>query len=252
VPQSNQTPLRLTFDFEWRLTLATALLLPLLVSLGFWQLSRAEEKRELSERHALRSELPATGVEALLALSEAERSDRRLRVEVEFAEDDYLLLDNRLRNGRYGFEVVALARSTDGVVPLNLGWVPGDPARRSLPEVTLPKAPMEITGRVYIPASEAYVLAEEALPQQLPAVVQGLPMQRWGEALEVALDQAVFPHEVRIASDHPAAFLTEWAVVNQSPAKHTAYAVQWFTMAAVLLVAFLMYSTNLWALIRRR
>ena len=37
----------LQFDFEWRTSLAVALLLPLLLALGFWQLDRSEEKRGL-------------------------------------------------------------------------------------------------------------------------------------------------------------------------------------------------------------
>ena len=32
------------FDFEWRITLFTMLVLPLLVGLGVWQLQRAQEK----------------------------------------------------------------------------------------------------------------------------------------------------------------------------------------------------------------
>ena len=39
---------QLEFDFEWRITLFTLVLLPLLISLGFWQLQRAEEKAQLA------------------------------------------------------------------------------------------------------------------------------------------------------------------------------------------------------------
>jgi len=41
-----------------------------------------------------------------------------------------------------------------------------------------------------------------------------------------------------------------WPVVNVSPAKHRGYAVQWFTMAAALIVFFVFRSSNLWALLR--
>jgi cytochrome oxidase assembly protein ShyY1 len=42
----------------------------------------------------------------------------------------------------------------------------------------------------------------------------------------------------------------DWQLVNTSPDKHRAYAVQWFTMAVVLLVFFLLRSSNLWQLLR--
>ena len=50
-----------------------------------------------------------------------------------------LLLDNRTREGRFGYEalgVVALA--SGGYALANRGWVAGDPARRALPEVARP------------------------------------------------------------------------------------------------------------------
>ena len=39
-----------------------------------------------------------------------------------------------------------------------------------------------------------------------------------------------------MAPESPLALVAEWTVVNQSPSKHIGYAVQWFAMAAVLLL----------------
>jgi surfeit locus 1 family protein len=36
------------FDFEWRITLFTLVMAPLMIGLGFWQLQRAEEKATLA------------------------------------------------------------------------------------------------------------------------------------------------------------------------------------------------------------
>ena len=41
--------MKLRVELDWRTTLATALLLPTLLSLGFWQLDRADEKAALIE-----------------------------------------------------------------------------------------------------------------------------------------------------------------------------------------------------------
>ncbi len=38
----------LRFDLEWRITLFTLVMVPLMVSLGFWQLQRAQEKAHLA------------------------------------------------------------------------------------------------------------------------------------------------------------------------------------------------------------
>ena len=45
---------QLHLDLEWRTTVFTALLLPLLIYLGFWQLQRAEEKALLATAFAER------------------------------------------------------------------------------------------------------------------------------------------------------------------------------------------------------
>ena len=45
----------LSFDFEWRTTALTVVLLPVLVSLGFWQLERADEKTAIAAKNAQRT-----------------------------------------------------------------------------------------------------------------------------------------------------------------------------------------------------
>lgn len=250
--QSNQSPNGLVFDFEWRLTLATALLVPLLIALGFWQLERAEEKRALASRHEQRMAQPPLSPKEIMALPEVERADRQVAAQVTFSADDYLLIDNRIRGGRVGFEVVAMTRTEDLVLPVNLGWVAGDPGRRELPTVALPTSQQSIEGRVYVPSSVPYALAEESYPPALPSIIQSLALARWAPAIYEQQGLPVFPHEVRISSQSPLARVTEWPIVNQTPAKHMGYAVQWFTMAAALSLAFLFRSTNVWTLIRRR
>lgn len=246
---------RLELELEWRLTLFTLVLVPVLASLGFWQLERADEKRELAFRHAERSALPPLTLSSLQQrLSEAGNNatlaDRQLAFEAAFIAGQYLLLDNRIRDGRVGYELIALAKTESVWVPVNLGWIPGDPSRRSLPEVALPGAIQSLYGRVYQPVEEAYVLAKQPAPEQLPAVIQAFDGYDLSPALSRAVDAEVLPVEVRIDAGHPVARRADWPIVNQSPAKHTGYAVQWFTMSAVLLIAFIFRSSNLAAVIR--
>ena len=60
---------------------------------------------------------------------------------------------------------------------------------------------------------------------------------------------AVFPYPVRIDADAPGALLVDWQVVNMSPHKHQGYALQWFVMAAVLFVFYVLRCSNLWQLL---
>jgi len=95
-------------------------------------------------------------------------------------------------------------------------------------------------------------LGENRLPVQLPSVVQQLTLSTWQDELQSLLDQPVFPLEIRVDESESVAFDANWAIVNQTPAKHQGYAVQWFTMAGALGLAFIFRSTNLWRCLRHR
>ena len=96
------------------------------------------------------------------------------------------------------------------------------------------------------------MLGENPLPAQLPGVVQQLTLSTWRDELRVRLDQSIFPLEIRADEFEVVAFDATWAIVNQTPAKHQGYAVQWFTMAVALGLAFIFRSTNLWHWLRNR
>ena len=81
-------------------------------------------------------------------------------------------------------------------------------------------------------------------------MVQDYDARKFAPSLSQLLDEPVLPAMVRIAAEDPQALSANWTVVNQSPQKHTGYAVQWFTMAAVLLLAFIVRSSNVLSLMR--
>ena len=246
---------KLEFSFEWRLTVFTALLCPCLISLGFWQLDRAEEKRLLSTQYSQRLALAPISVEqAVTSGLDGPQGvrDRQIYFDGEARSDTYLLLDNQLHNGRFGYEVIAFIETGSYHVPVNLGWVPGDAARRSLPIVELPATPRDWRGRIYAPIESAYVLTDEPPPDSLPAVIQSYERQEYAKALGGLFNKPIVEFLVRIDQAHSAAFVADWPVVNQSAEKHTGYAVQWFTMAAVLWAAFLGRSSNIVSLLRGR
>ncbi len=90
-----------------------------------------------------------------------------------------------------------------------------------------------------------YLLAEQQLATGWPKVIQAVEMDK----LVAAVGSELFPYPIRLDSGQAGALATDWQVVNVSPEKHHAYAVQWFTMAAVLSVFYLLRCSNLWQLL---
>lgn len=94
----------LELDLEWRTTLLVALLLPALVGLGCWQLDREGEKRELLARFEARQVAAPVAInDALAARTPADLAYLPVRLRGRYLAERYLLLDNRVQDGRFGY-----------------------------------------------------------------------------------------------------------------------------------------------------
>ncbi|WP_370277425.1 SURF1 family protein [Pontibacterium sp.] len=212
--------------FKWMLLAMALLLWPVLVSLGFWQLDRAEQKSELLESWKSRAQQTQS-----LASSDLVRFSS-VESQGEFDRERWLLLDNRTREGKVGYEVVALFYPQDMVIPVlvNLGWIQANPDRRIYPEIVLPEGTVAVSGRLTEP-SELLVLAESSPQQGWPQRLQRLDISR----LEQQLGLKLMPWVIRPSDPIIAHLDLSWTPTVMQPEKHQAYALQWFVMAAVLL-----------------
>lgn len=248
------TALGIEFDPEWRITLVTLLMVPLMVGLGFWQLQRADEKAALAasfeqrqvQRPALLNEIRDNSAASLAYLP--------VRVSGSFLPDTYFLLDNRIQGGRFGYEVLGILQveGSGDTVLVNRGWVAGDPARLELPDVPPQAGLVDVTGYVYVAPGKPYLLAEQALEPGWPKVIQAVEMDKLVPPVVELTGGKVFLHPVRINAGSPGALSVDWRVINVSPAKHQGYAVQWLTMATVLFIFYLLRCSNIWQLLTKR
>ena len=240
------------FDPEWRITLFSAILVPLMVALGFWQLQRASEKAELSAAWEVRQQQAPVPVAELWDAPGTALAYLPVSLRGSFLEEEYFLLDNRILGGRFGYEVLGIMRleGSGGLVLVNRGWIAGDPARLELPEVPPVDGQVVVAGTVYVAPGVPYLLVEQQLQPGWPKLLQAIEMDKVSPALGRLADDPVFPYPVRLAQGQPGALAVDWQVVNVSPDKHRAYAVQWFTMAAVLLMFYLLRSSNIWQLLK--
>ncbi len=229
------------YRFDWKLTLLYLLMLPVLLRLGFWQLGREEEKRALLAVYDSRQVEPPAPLTSL-DLS----SDLQYR-QVEFSgqpdNEHIFLLDNRIYQGRVGYEVLQAVTSDSGMtVFINRGWVPQGATREELPQIAALPARMQVRGTVYVPVGEAVILSEELMAPGWPKVIQELNTLAMQRAAE--LQGPLFPHTVRVAEGVDGALVRHWPVINLSPEMHRGYAVQWFAMATMLTLLYLYYSTR--------
>lgn len=231
------------YHFDWKLTLFTALLFPVLVSLGFWQLEREAEKQALQQMYASRQSEAPTELTQLDTAQDLQY--RQVLLGGSWDNAHVFLLDNRIYQGQVGFEVLVPMHTPDGtVVFINRGWIPQGAYRDQLPAVELIEGDSLVHGSIYVPVGEQFVLGAEQTEGAWPRVIQAPVPATLATLAGYGADTRIFPYTVRLGEGAPGALTRYWPVISTTPEKHRAYAVQWFAMAAVLLGLYLYYSTR--------
>jgi surfeit locus 1 family protein len=246
---SAQQQASLRWHADWRTTAFTGVLLPVLIGLGVWQLHRAAEKEQIARDWGARQQLAMQPL-PLAQLDSAELAYLRVELHGHFLDDRQFLLDNRMREGRYGMEVLLPLRlqGSEQLVLVNRGWVSGDPGRRTLPQVSTPSGLQHLQGSIYVSPGTPYTLGSPSDDETWPRLLLALDMA----AIPTLLGEAVYPYSVRLEADSPGALSSDWPLLNSSSEKHRAYALQWFAMSLALLCLYLVRSSNMLAWLRWR
>lgn len=242
-----------SFQWQWngKIAIFVLIFLPLTIGLGIWQLQRAEEKRDILAEQAERRDQPALTSPAALADTEGLHL-RRFELDVVFDQRRWFLLENRMYSGRPGYEVLSLARPIDGqgLLLVNRGWVPASLDRSELPDIQTPIGQVRISGYIYRQQESFFRLGEQSWSGRWPERLQHPDVELIRERLEDG-DRLV-PARFRLDADNPHAYAIDWEVVNQSPARHIGYAVQWFALALALFILAVFANSNLAALVTNR
>jgi len=209
-------------------TLVVAVLLPMLVSLGFWQLSRGAEKSALLQSYTERR--AAEPMASTELQPTADPAFRRVHLHGQFDAAHSLLLDNRQRDGKVGVELLQPFQDQAGRAlaagQSRLAAVAGSPHP---PQFTTPAQALSLVAWVYVSPGATFQLNADPSTTTWPQLVTAVePAKLW-----TALDREGFAYELR-AESGPATYQADWPVVAMGPEKHLAYAVQWFAMSIAL------------------
>lgn len=228
------------YRFNWKLTLFTLVLLPILLSLGFWQLDREKQKVVMQERYERRAQEAPVGIETINWLDpDADLGWLRISAEGYYVDDRQFLLDNRVHQSRVGYEALTLFETDYGTLVVNRGWLPQGQTRQDLPALPVPEGRQQVTATVYVPDGEMLLLASDNPdPNRWPIVVQRLDM----EQIARLSGHTLLPWSVRLEEGSPGLLQPNWEAINMSPETHRGYAVQWFSMAGALILLYLLFS----------
>ncbi|MBA4757501.1 SURF1 family protein [Sphingosinicella sp.] len=186
-------------------TLMVAVMVPVMIGLGFWQLHRAEWKADLLVRLEAQAKLPV--------LETARLSDdlefRRVRLMVDCPASSARGRSGKNAAGQVGFSMLLLCNAGPQPVLVDAGWSDRPDGWTKLAAPWPPKGAFTVTGTLVRTggAGPRYTLVSDAAPA--PLVPSAPPS----------------PEDI--------------------PNNHMAYAVQWFAFAATLGIIFAVYVSRL-------
>lgn len=218
--------------------LAVVIVLPLFIGLGFWQLQRAEVKRELQAEYDRRAQdKPVT----ISSQRQAASDLRFYTVEVSghYERNYEILLDNRVHHGRVGYFVLTplRIRKSNMHVLINRGWVPQGETRDKLPATPVPGGEISVKGLATVPSKGGYRLG--------PPMDDNKVWQTVWQYLDMELvdKKTPFPIQPVVVLLDPKSqaggFTREWQRLDAGIAVHQGYAFQWFSLAVAVAAVYL-------------
>ncbi len=230
------------FKPKWVPSILTILMLPILIALGFWQLSRAEEKQQILDQRNQRMALPKNVLTSIPKdLSEIEY--RRLVIKGKYLNQYPIYIDNKVYQGQVGYQIVIpfMIAGSDELILVNRGWVKATESRSRLPVVPFIETEVTLNGQVKLNSKDVASLgSKNRLGNDWPALV------RWVDPL--ALDKDI-PGKVApfvfLQDPEPIDELKrEWVFINAPPEKSISYALQWFSLAGLLFIIYIVVNTK--------
>ena len=212
-----------------------ALVVGLFVNLGLWQVRRHGERQTENAVGSARIAAPVSDLDVLLAAVGDDIDSlewRAVTVEGTYRPEWEVLVRSAVVDGRAGFAVVTPLQTVDDqIVLVNRGWVPLEFDEPPVP-ASPPEGRVEVAGRLRLPQTRPVVGAEDAEPPNrvvsrvdpdwFEALIGRMPVPMWVQA-SGREDRLPIPLDVPTFDD---------------PGPHIAYAVQWFSFAAIAIVGF--------------
>lgn len=222
-------------------SIITVALLYIMISLGFWQLDRAEYKANVQSLIESKQGTPTISLDSIA------KEEENWMYQPVFASGKYDLkhqvyLDNQVNKMVAGYSVFTPLKITDDLgILVNRGWLPVGESRSSLPDISVTSESLRIDGLLSHAPSKTLVLSENANSYlQWPAVLQYVDITE----IEKQLDYKLMPMVIIMDQIKQTNLQPLPIRINMRSEKHTAYAFQWFGLSLTLFIIYIVVNTK--------
>ena len=200
-----------------------------LVSLGFWQLDRADQKRTIEAS----IQKANTGVVELI-INQNELLNKEyyeVRLQGSYISDKQFIYDNQIVDQASGYYVLTpfVLTGQSNAIMINRGFIPWNGRRDQLDDIAVDSTYREIKIQVSRPIKRIELKTSD-ISNQFPVLIQAIDFDVIEEISSTSFVDVIGLLDP--SSDD--GFVRKWEPYTGSIEKHIGYAIQWFLMALVL------------------
>ena len=216
-------------NFKSKILIFAIIFVPITISLGVWQIERANEKKLIIANY------DKLLVSAPIALQKNQMLNNWQPIETTGTYEDTIVYeDNAINNGKAGFKVYHLFRNDDGTfIFIHRGFIERNLIKNNLPEVEIPTEKKSIYGTTLFKQNNTFVKnIEESDSRIIQEFNASLLIDKYPMLKDKYLHPFLFNLDIRDVNKYQPIEKP----VNMTASKHIGYAIQWFGLCAALII----------------
>lgn len=216
-------------NFKSKILIFAIIFAPITISLGMWQIERANEKKLIIANY------DKLLVSAPIALQKNQMLNNWQPIETTGTYEDTIVYeDNAINNGKAGFKVYHLFRNDDGTfIFIHRGFIERNLIKNNLPEVEIPTEKKSIYGTTLFKQNNTFVKnIEESDSRIIQEFNASLLIDKYPMLKDKYLHPFLFNLDIRDVNKYQPIEKP----VNMTASKHIGYAIQWFGLCAALII----------------
>ena len=216
-------------NFKSKILIFAIIFVPITISLGLWQIERANEKKVIISNY------DKLLVSTPIALQKEQPLENWQPIETVGAYQDLIIYeDNAINGGKAGFKVYHLFQNGDGTfIFVHRGFIERNLIKNNLPRIDTPVGKKNILGTTLFKQNNTFVKnIEESDIRIIQEFNTSVLIERFPILKDRYLHPFLFNLDVRDADK----FQPIEKPVNMTATKHIGYAIQWFGLCAALII----------------
>lgn len=216
-------------SFKSKILIFAIIFVPITISLGFWQLDRAQEKKEIIANYdkLLTSEPISLNTKSIYKNWQPATTMGRFK-------DIVIFEDNAILSGRAGFKIYHLFENGDGsYMFVHRGFIERNMIKNNLPLIDTPKGKQSLKGSVLIKQDNSFV---QDIEESDARIIQEFNIERLINKFPILKDRYLHPFLFNLDIRDKNKFLAIEKPVNMAASKHIGYAIQWFGLCIALII----------------